>query len=328
MALDAPLVAAVTLNRHGLDVSDDDSATRQLQLAHVLLDGGYDGVATMAEALAGGDHGLGTLDRLDGELVVADGVPWQIDSTGRANQVPLNATTPFVVVTHFEPTASTRLTDCSRDDLVSAIATLAPRSDAVLAVRVEGSFSHVLVRSVPAQEKPYRPYVEVCATDEVRFEYAPFEGVFIGFQFPELGADGATIAGLHLHGLSADQSTGGHNYDLTIDDAVVSIGVSHEVGISLPDRAMVDLLDTPADMRAVQRALLRRGPRTRDQLSHDVGLTVSRVDQTLLWLGDRGYIEELPGGVAGLGGEPRWKVRLTGRATHGGDRVSAALTDL
>ena len=75
MGFDAGLVAAATLQRAtGLDPTTCSAtdATHQLQLAHVLLDGGYDGVATVEEAIAGGDHGLGTFDRLDGEMIVLD----------------------------------------------------------------------------------------------------------------------------------------------------------------------------------------------------------------------------------------------------------------
>ena len=85
MGFDAGLVAAATLQRAtGLDPTtcSASDATHQLQLAHVLLDGGYDGVATVEEAIAGGDHGLGTFDRLDGEMIVLDGDPWQVNWQG------------------------------------------------------------------------------------------------------------------------------------------------------------------------------------------------------------------------------------------------------
>ena len=80
------------------------------------------------------------------------------------------------------------------DDLVrnkgaavaSAVEDLVDDPGAVISVRLEGSFTSVLVRSVPPQDPPYRPYLEVCATDEVRWEHRPFEGVFVGFRFPDL----------------------------------------------------------------------------------------------------------------------------------------------
>lgn len=321
MTLDAPLVAAATLGRAtGCDAAD---ATHQLQLAHVLLDGGYDGVATLAEALAGGDHGLGTVDRLDGELVVVDGEPWRVDWHGTASLMPPETRTPFVVVSTLESPRTVRLTDVDRAAVAAAIEDLVDDPAAIVSVRLEGAFSSVLVRSVPPQDPPYRPYAEVCATDEVRWEHRPFYGVFVGFRFPDLtaGPPGATIPGLHLHGLDRLRTTGGHNHDLHVKDAVLSVGVSRDVVMHLPDRSMLDLLQTPPPMRTLQRRLLRSGPSTVAELAATLDVDPALVTQRLEWLADRGYVTELPGGIAGLGGEPRWRTALRAH----GSRPSGAL---
>lgn len=314
MGLDAPLVAAATLRRaHGTGIAHavdpGTEATHQLQLAHVLLDGGYDGVATLEEALAGGDHGLGTVDRLDGELVVVDGEPWRVDWHGVAEVLPLSTRTPFVVVSTLDAPRTLRLRDVSRAEVAAAIEGLVDDAGAVVSVRLEGSFTSVLVRSVPPQDPPYRPYVEVCATDEVRWEHRPFEGVFVGFRFPDL-EPGATIPGLHLHGLDHARTTGGHNHDLHVADAVLSVGISRDVIMHLPDRTMADLLETPTAMRSVQRHLLRVGPRTLREIARSLQLDEESARERIEWLADRGFVTELSGGIAGLGGEPRWQTAL------------------
>lgn len=318
MTLDAPLVAAATLRRsRGVDPRTCDTAdvTHQLQLAHVLLDGGFDGVATLAEALAGGDHGLGTVDRLDGELVVVDGEPWRVNSEGRADLMPLETRTPFVVVSTLDDPTTVRLRDASREDVAAAVEDLVDDPGAVVSVRLEGAFSSVLVRSVPAQDPPYRPYAQVCLTDEVRWTYAPFYGVFVGFRFPDL-EPGATIPGLHLHGLDRLRTTGGHNHDLHVKDAVLSVGVSRDVVLHLPDKSMLDLLETPAPMLAVQRRLLRSGPRTITELSADLGVDPADVTARIDWLADRGFVSPDPDGPAGAGAEPRWQVDLHTQGTR------------
>jgi acetolactate decarboxylase len=328
VGLDAPLVAAATLRRaRGTDVTAGRTdatteATHQLQLAHVLLDGGYDGVATLEEALAGGDHGLGTVDRLDGELVVVDGEPWRVDWHGVAELLPLSTRTPFVVVSTLEAPRTLRLRDASRADVAAAVEDLVDDPGAVVSVRLEGSFTSVLVRSVPPQDPPYRPYLEVCATDEVRWEHRPFEGVFVGFRFPDL-EPGATIPGLHLHGLDRDRTTGGHNHDLQVADAVLSVGVSRDVVMHLPDRTMADLLETPAPTRAVQRHLLRVGPRTLMEIARSLDLDLDTAKERIEWLADRGFVTELAGGIAGLGGEPRWQTALRAH----GQRAPSARAD-
>lgn len=331
MGLDASLVAAATLRTArgaAPGPQDDAEATYQLQLAHVLLDGGYDGVATLGEALAAGDHGLGTVDRLDGELVVVDGEPWRVDWQGTAEVMAPETLTPFVVVSTMEQPRTARLRDASRDDVVAAVEELVHDAGAVVAVRLEGAFTHALVRSVPPQDPPYRPYLEVCATDEVRWEHRPFDGVFVGFRFPDLRA-GSTIPGLHLHGLDHERTTGGHNHDLQVADAVLSVSISRDVVIHLPDRTMADLLETPPAIRAVQRHLLRAGPRTIDEISASLGIAPQVATDRVEWLADRGYVRELVGGVGGLGGQSRWQTALRAHAPRAaGSRMDTLLAAL
>ena len=234
MGLDASLVAAATIHRRtvGGEACALEDAVHQVSLAHVLLDGGYDGITTVSEALRGGDHGLGTLDRLDGELVIVDGEPWQVDWHGDAHLVTPEALTPFAVVTTLDDPKERRLLDVSREWIAGCVEGLVDDPGAVVAVRVEGTFREVLVRSVPPQEKPYRPYLEVCATDEVRFPHETFEGVFVGFRFPDLEG-GAAIPGLHLHGLDHHRTTGGHLYELHAVDAKLSLWIERRAYVAV-----------------------------------------------------------------------------------------------
>lgn len=329
MGIDAGLAAAVTLQRQRLDgaaCAAHDSIF-QLTLANVLLDGGYDGMVTIGEVMPAGDHGLGTVDRLDGELVVVDGVPWRVDSTGATNVVTPETKTPFVVLTSMESPTSTRVRDVDRDGLTARIEQLVDDPNAVVAVRVEGRFSRVLVRSVPAQTPPYRPYVEVCASDEVRWEHHDFEGVFVGFRFPALDG-GATIGGLHLHGLDSGRTTGGHNHELVVSDAELRVSSTHDIAIALPDRSMIELLEMPPELRSLQRLLLRRGALTAQQLATQLAVDETEALARLTWLADRGFVEELSGGVAGLGGEPRWRITLRARGQRIPTRAAALLGDL
>lgn len=322
--MDAPLVAAATLRRaYHCDPRACETAevTRQLQLAHVLLDGGYDGVTTLEEALAGGDTGLGTVDRLDGELVVVDGQPWRVDWQGTAQIMPGSTRTPFVVVSSLDSPRTQRLRDVSREQVLACIQDLAGDPGAVITVRLEGVFDRVLVRSVPPQDPPYRPYAEVCQTDEVRWEHKPFYGVFVGFVFPDL-SPGSTIPGLHLHGLDRMRTTGGHNHEMHVRDATLSVSASREVVMQLPERSMTDLLETPDPARKVQRELLRSGTAGAAQIALALGVSEPDVAADLQWLADRGYVVAVE-----RDGQTLWRTALRVPGAQPSGRV-ADLLDL
>lgn len=329
MGLDAGLTAAITLQRQrgGSAACAAGDSIFQLTLANVLLDGGYDGVVTIGDVMQAGDHGLGTVDRLDGELVVVDGVPWRVASTGATNIVTPETKTPFVVLTNMESPTTTRVGGIDRDGVSARIEELVDDPNAVVAVRLEGRFSRVLVRSVPAQTPPYRPYTEVCASDEVRWEHHDFEGVFVGFRFPALDG-GATIGGLHLHGLDSGRTTGGHNHELVVADAELSVSSTHDIAITLPDRSMIELLEMPPELRSLQRLLLRRGALSVQHLAAQLDVGEGEILSRLTWLADRGFVEELSGGVAGLGGSPRWRITLRARGQRIPARAAELLGDL
>ena len=56
----------------------------QNSLMTALLDGIYDGEMTIGELLGKGNFGLGTFDALDGEMVIIDGVCYQLKHDGTA----------------------------------------------------------------------------------------------------------------------------------------------------------------------------------------------------------------------------------------------------
>lgn len=71
--------------------------------------GVYEGAATIAELKPHGNFGLGTLEGLDGELVILDGKFYQIKGDGVAYPVTDNSKTPLSVVTFFRKERSLRL---------------------------------------------------------------------------------------------------------------------------------------------------------------------------------------------------------------------------
>src|SRR5262249_17554347 len=78
----------------------------QVSVLNALMLGRYDGVMPIPELLSYGDFGLGTLDHLDGELIVLDGRAYQVRGDGVVVEVGSDRSTPFALVTPFEPDGS------------------------------------------------------------------------------------------------------------------------------------------------------------------------------------------------------------------------------
>jgi len=198
-----------SLRRADLHAERDPHVLFQASTIGALLDGAFDGDLSFAELAEHGDLGLGTLNRLDGEMIALDGEFFRADVDGAVNRVDPGERTPFAVVTKFEPEVDTWLEgELTHEELLERLDALVPAGASSCAIRLDGRFELVRARSVPAQSPPYRPLTEVVADQHV-FELADVEGTMLGFRFPAY-VEGIEVAGYHLHFISDDRRRGGH----------------------------------------------------------------------------------------------------------------------
>jgi acetolactate decarboxylase len=199
-----------------------------------LMSGGYEGDTTLGELLRLGDLGLGTIQQLDGELIVFDGRAWSAGADGSIRELPLDTLTPFAVVTHFEATISAQLDGpLALAALHARIDELAPPHAPVIAVRIDGEFAALSLRSVEKQSPPYKPLREVVA-HQTEWSVPQATGTLLGFRFPDATA-GVEVPGYHLHFLSADHAIGGHVMDITLVSGTVAIDPCDELHVELPE---------------------------------------------------------------------------------------------
>ena len=176
---------------------------------NALVEGIYQERIPLSRIREHGDFGLGTFDSLDGEMVMLDGRIYQIAGDGRVREVEeAEAATPFACVTFYAPVSHDDLSEeLDYAEFQDWILQLLPSPNLFYALRIEGSFAYVKVRSVPRQEN-YRPLVDVAA-DQPVFEFADVEGTLAGFFSPAF-LESLSVPGLHLHFLSDDRREGGH----------------------------------------------------------------------------------------------------------------------
>ncbi|HSF17521.1 MAG TPA: acetolactate decarboxylase [Vicinamibacteria bacterium] len=197
-----------------------------------LLVGNYDGRLSFRSLSGHGNFGLGTFDRLDGEMVAFDGQFFQVTADGVATRVARSATTPFAAVTFFQPDDVFELEGpipCS--ELRSTIASRFPSEELLYAIRVDGTFTRLQTRSVPAQEKPYVP-LEEALRGQIVFDFAFADATLAGFWFPSDFAN-VNVTGFHFHALTKDRTTGGHVLDCEALDVTVAIDHTGELQVRL-----------------------------------------------------------------------------------------------
>ncbi len=217
---------AMLAHRHGSEVY-------QTSTMGALLDGVYDGDVTIRELLRHGDFGLGTFNGLDGEMLVVDGVCYQLRGDGSARVADPEQRTPFAVVTWF---AADRRFDVSepvnRAALKTRIDESLPSTNLIVAVRITGSFSVIRTRTVTEQHEPYRPFTEA-TQDQQEVTFRDATGTLAGFRMPDY-EQGVSVAGYHSHFVDAERRHGGHALDYLLTQGRVDISVRSDLHLSLP----------------------------------------------------------------------------------------------
>ncbi len=218
----------------------------QISTIDALLASAYDGQMTLDQLCKYGDLGIGTFDALDGELILLDHQVYQACADGTVKLMPTNATTPFASVVNFMPD----LTPCLKNVLTektfqTAVDELAPNQNLFLAVRFDGYFTSMKVRSVSKQEKPYPPLAEV-AQHQAVFEYIGVSGTILGFRCPSF-VKGINVSGYHLHFISDDKTKGGHILDFTTIGGNLQLDTCNRFYMVLPEQEQFAVLDLSKD---------------------------------------------------------------------------------
>ncbi len=200
---------------------------------NALLEGVYDGSMTYGELRRHGDFGLGTFNALDGEMIAFDGGFYQVKADGVAYPVADDQRTPFASVLFFRPTLRRPLNGpLDYERFQRLVDGLMEGPNLFYAVRVDGLFASVKVRSVPRQEKPYPPLDEVAKNQPV-FHLKDVRGTLAGFRFPDF-ARGLNVPGFHLHFLTEDRKAGGHVLDLELVSGELAVDASARFHLELP----------------------------------------------------------------------------------------------
>ena len=245
--LDAALI-------HAVHAATGNGAVFQTSTLEALLHGAYQGDVTVAELARRGDLGLGTFDALDGELIAVDGVVHRAAADGSVAPAGPDRRCPFAVITRFVPRVERAVGALDFDALLEVLDGDVPRAGVCSAVRLDGRFDHVRLRSVPAQRPPWRTLDEVLA-EQHTFEASDVEGTVVGFRFLPSAA-GLDFPGFHLHFIRADRRFGGHMLSCRTRAVRARLDFDADLDLELPPG--VQLPDGDGELQTLER--LERDP--------------------------------------------------------------------
>ncbi|WP_319482616.1 acetolactate decarboxylase [uncultured Draconibacterium sp.] len=205
----------------------------QISTIDALLQGVYDGNTSLQTLSENGNFGIGTLNGLDGELILLDGNFYQVRDDGKIYQPELSACSPFASVTYFNPEKELQVEALSFIGLKTKINSLMPGSNLFFGIKLSGNFTSVKTRSVPKQQQPYPPLVEVTA-NQPEFEATNVSGTLVGFYCPPY-VTGLNVPGYHLHFLSGEKDFGGHLLAFELESGTLHLDQINNFKLNLPE---------------------------------------------------------------------------------------------
>jgi acetolactate decarboxylase len=232
----------------------------QVSTSAALVEGVYQGAVRVSRLLGHGDFGLGTFADLDGEMVVLDGVCYQISATGAVVPVDGDRLIPYAVVTRFSAAFRAHYREIPNlDALVAACDQLRDSNNVFYAFRAHGVFRTVKARVM-------RPVLEgttlkMAASAQQEFCFEQLRGTLIGLWSPVFAAS-FNVPGYHFHFLSEDRQKGGHVLECLASDVDIEGCSINEMHVSLPETQeflKADLTRDPVkDLLDAERGTERR----------------------------------------------------------------------
>ncbi|MBV7440961.1 acetolactate decarboxylase [Weeksellaceae bacterium TAE3-ERU29] len=198
-----------------------------------IMVGNYDGTISIEKLLTKGNLGIGTYDKIDGELVVLDNVAYQVHSDGKIYKAKPKDTLPYASVANCENAIelevphkmeSSQFYNWLKSQLISL--------NLFAMLRVDGVFTSVKTRVVKAQKKPYKPFKDAIE-DQVIFEKKEMKGTLVGLYTPNLFGM-ISAQEFHSHIINDEKDFGGHLLKFSIIEGTVKLYTQDRLIQDLP----------------------------------------------------------------------------------------------
>jgi acetolactate decarboxylase len=207
----------------------------QISTLDALNQGVYKGAIDFGALKQQGNFGLGTFEGLDGEMIALNGKFYQVKADGIAYPVTNEMQTPFAAMTFFRREQTIRLPGPIRyQDLQQRLDRQLSTRNLPYAIRIQGTFPSLTLRSVPKQAEPYPPLSDVVNRQQQVFELQNVRGTLVGFRMPQY-LKSVNAVGYHFHFLTHDRKAGGHVLSGNFLNPVADIETLYNWQMMLPN---------------------------------------------------------------------------------------------
>lgn len=198
----------------------------QYSIIDALMAGVFDGDLTIGQLKKKGDFGVGTFNRVDGELLIDKGHVYKIAYDGSVNEVPDSDSTSAAFVKFFKADTVIHLNGPGLTyEKVQEQLTQILNPNGIYALRISAAFPTMTTRAEKPAVKPYTTLPEHLKHNQVVFELKNTKGICSGFLLPPYLAR-TNVPGFHLHYLADDHKSGGHIFKFTADALAIEVDMA------------------------------------------------------------------------------------------------------
>jgi acetolactate decarboxylase len=209
------------------------SLNRTVRLGH------YDGVQQLKEIKQHGNFGLGSIDRIAGELVMINDTAYQFSADGKAKIMDPQTKLPFAAVKFFKAEKTYPLDNSYTLKELQSFLDSVLYKNSFAAIRITGQFQTIEYFCYQPQQKPYRPIEQ--AEKKTRVD-SNTSGTMVGFHSPR-SAEIINSPEYHFHFLTTQRDHGGHVQDCQLKKVLIEIDYAGQLIIGLPDPASLTDID-------------------------------------------------------------------------------------
>lgn len=228
--------------KNGLKKLFKPNTVFHFSIADALLSNLFEGNTTFKEILKYGDFGIGTMNCLDGEVIILDGIPYTIRADGKAYVIDNFERSPISVVTHFKKDYFLNInTSIKYSQLIEKLNSFLPTQNIFYPVKIVGEFKYMATRSIAKQSKPYKP-IEDLINETVKFNFTNIKGTVIGFKSPSF-IERIGVPDYHFHFIDKDRKVGGHLLDFEMTTGKIEYALARDFHVKLENTEAYDNLD-------------------------------------------------------------------------------------